>query len=232
MFKAVFPSAAPPIFGRPPAKGWTNYQTRDWQQLLFLRFWPQARLKGVKKRAKRPSRLEVCILAGGLSRRMGRDKTKLRLGRRSMLGQIRATARATGLPVRVIRRDAVPRCGPLGGIYTALKTTRAKAVLFLACDMPLITVRVLNRLRRELKRSKRNVVLKVGNKIGFPLMLRPASLPIVSGQLAGRDRSIRCLAKTLNARVFRAPRSWSALLRNVNTPAEWAEVRKLWLPRR
>jgi molybdopterin-guanine dinucleotide biosynthesis protein A len=182
-------------------------------------------------RSKRRSRLEICILAGGLSRRMGRDKTKLRLGRRSMLGQIRATARATGLPVRVIRRDAVPRCGPLGGICTALMTTPARAVLFLACDMPLITVGVLERLRHELKRSKRGLVLRVGNRLGLPLMLRRTCLPAVAGQLASRDRSIRNLAKILNTRVFQAPRSWSDLLKNVNTPADWAEVRKLWLRR-
>src|SRR6266566_1093085 len=85
------------------------------------------------------SSVEICILAGGLSRRMGRDKSRLRLGRRTMLGHIRGEARKLGFPVRVIRRDAVPRCGPLGGVYTALKTTRAHAVVFLACDMPFVS---------------------------------------------------------------------------------------------
>src|ERR1044072_1658113 len=42
---------------------------------------------------------EGCILAGGLSRRMGRDKTRLRLGGRTVLGQIRATARQLRHPV-------------------------------------------------------------------------------------------------------------------------------------
>ena len=69
---------------------------------------------------------------------MGRDKSRLKLGRRTMLGHIRAEAKTLGLPVRVIRRDLVPRCGPLGGIFTALKTTSADGVLFLACDMPFI----------------------------------------------------------------------------------------------
>src|SRR5262245_26747021 len=85
------------------------------------------------------SNLEICILAGGLSKRMGRNKSRLSLGNITMLGHIRKTAEATGLPVRVIRRDCVPKCGPLGGIYTALKTTEADAILFLACDMPLVT---------------------------------------------------------------------------------------------
>ncbi|MBI3255114.1 MAG: NTP transferase domain-containing protein, partial [Nitrosarchaeum sp.] len=33
----------------------------------------------------------------------------------------------------------VPRCGPLGGILTGLRSAKTEAVLFLACDMPLIT---------------------------------------------------------------------------------------------
>src|SRR5689334_13117942 len=85
------------------------------------------------------ARCEICILAGGLSRRMGLDKSRLKLGRRTLLGHIRAEAKRTGLPVRVIRRDCVPRCGPLGGIFTALKSTRAEWVLFLACDMPFVS---------------------------------------------------------------------------------------------
>src|SRR5688500_2993407 len=78
-----------------------------------------------------PATVEVCILAGGLSTRMGRAKARLRLGNRTLLGWVRRNAAALGLPVRVIRRDLVRRCGPLGGIYSALKTTKAFAVLFL-----------------------------------------------------------------------------------------------------
>src|SRR5258706_6638023 len=82
---------------------------------------------------------EVCILAGGLSRRMGTDKARLRLGSRTMLQHVQAAAKATGLPVRVISKDLIPNCGPLGGLYTALKTTKHDAILALACDMPFVT---------------------------------------------------------------------------------------------
>src|SRR2546430_17716334 len=94
------------------------------------------------KSRSQPS-IEICLLAGGQSRRMGRDKSRLKLGRRTLLGHIRAEAKTLGLPVRVIRRDLVPRCGPLGGIYTALKSTRADGVLFLACDMPFVRAALL-----------------------------------------------------------------------------------------
>lgn len=86
---------------------------------------------------------EVCILAGGHSTRMGRDKARLQLGGVSLLTRLRRTARELHLPARVIRRDLVPRCGPLGGIFTALTVTSAEAMLFLSCDMPFVTSALL-----------------------------------------------------------------------------------------
>ncbi|MCI0538035.1 MAG: molybdenum cofactor guanylyltransferase, partial [Verrucomicrobiales bacterium] len=87
--------------------------------------------------------LEICILAGGLSSRMGRDKGQLRLGRQTLVDHIRQSARQLKVPVRVVYQDAVPRCGPLGGVYTALKRSRASAVLFLSCDMPFVSRELL-----------------------------------------------------------------------------------------
>lgn len=100
--------------------------------------------------AKRNSaRCEIFILAGGLSTRMGRDKSRIRLGSRTLLGHVRQTAEKTGLRVRVIRRDAVPRCGPMGGIYTALQRSSADCLLFLACDMPFISTELLGSILKK-----------------------------------------------------------------------------------
>jgi molybdopterin-guanine dinucleotide biosynthesis protein A len=76
--------------------------------------------------------IEACILAGGLSSRMGREKAQLKLAGRTLLAHVKKVAREACLPVRVIRRDLVARCGPLGGVYTALRTSHAKTVVFLA----------------------------------------------------------------------------------------------------
>src|ERR1700691_5640250 len=90
--------------------------------------------------------MEICILAGGLSTRMGRDKARLRLGGKTLLRRVRDVAAQTQWPARGIRRDLVARCGPLGGVYTALQTTSADNVLFLACDMPFVTIELVERL--------------------------------------------------------------------------------------
>src|SRR5437879_712927 len=53
----------------------------------------------------------------------------------------------------------VPRCGPLGGIYTALQTTRAQVILFLACDMPFITTELMQTMAAAFNRSPRPLSL-------------------------------------------------------------------------
>ena len=109
--------------------------------------------------------VEVFILAGGLSARMGRNKARLRLRGRTLLAWVRAAARATGWPVRVIRRDLVPRCGPLGGVWTALRRSRAERLVFLSCDMPFVTPELI---RAVAQRKGRGVFVETGEGWGFP----------------------------------------------------------------
>ena len=59
-------------------------------------------------RTAAPRSVEISILAGGLSSRIGRNKALLRLGRRTLLEHVRTSARDSGWPHRVIRRDLVP----------------------------------------------------------------------------------------------------------------------------
>src|SRR5258707_12187115 len=125
-----------------------------------------------------PLAWEICILAGGLSQRMGRDKARVRLGKRTMLGQVQTAAAATGLPVRVIRRDCVPRCGPIGGIYTALSSTTSTAILFLACDMPFVSSELMRRLIKEFQNSGKPLFVRSGpgHRLGFPFLLTRETL--------------------------------------------------------
>ncbi len=150
---------------------------------------------------------------------MGRDKGSISLGSKTMLGQIRAVARGTGLKVRVIRKDLVPRCGPLGGVYTALKTTRANAVLFLACDMPFVTVKLLRALLKgwEKQRLPASLFVICDRKPGFPFIVPKAALARVETQIAKGAFSIHALAFVLKARRFRLGHKWRSQLRNINT---------------
>ena len=106
--------------------------------------------------------LTVAIIAGGKSRRMGRDKAFLQLGGKSLLGRViaaaahldpaetiiiadrRADYAAFGLPVYP---DVLPDKGSLGGIYSALHHATTEYTLTLACDMPFVNPDLLRYMR-------------------------------------------------------------------------------------
>jgi molybdopterin-guanine dinucleotide biosynthesis protein A len=174
-------------------------------------------------------RFEICILAGGLSSRMGRDKSRLRLGGKSLLAHIRATARTVGLPHRIIRRDLVAHCGALGGLYTALMTSRAEASLFLSCDMPFVSAGLLERLLREAKPDENALFVEANGRVGFPLLLfRNAALAVVEKQMDKRELSLQQLAQALRARSTRLPPGKASELLNLNTPDDLRQARALW----
>ena len=173
------------------------------------------------RRPKLETAVEVIILAGGLSSRMGRDKARLRLRGRTLLAWVRAAARATGWPVRVIRRDLVPRCGPLGGVWTAFQRSRAQRLVFLSCDMPFVTPELI---RAVAERKGRGVFTVTADGAGFPFALDRDALPHIEQALAEKRFSLQALATRLRARRLRLPAARQAELRNLNTPEDLARA--------
>ena len=99
-----------------------------------------------------PQNIEIYILCGGQSRRMGRNKSFMRWHGKSFLEWSIAAARPLsdritlvandetyhqfGLPVI---HDVYPGAGPAAGIHAALLTSKYPSNLILSCDNPLIT---------------------------------------------------------------------------------------------
>ncbi len=156
---------------------------------------------------------------------MGRAKAGLRLEGRSLLQHARAAAGKAPWPTRVLRRDLVGRCGPLGGVYTALKTTRYEAVLFLACDMPFVTVALMEKLVRRSGGKGLAVFTRSAEGPGFPFLLRRSALGRVERQLARGQFSLRALAKACRARMVASGGARTVF--NVNTPEEWERARAM-----
>ena len=124
------------------------------------------------------------ILAGGQSRRLGRDKAVEPFGGEPLIRRVIRRAseavgasevvvvvadadRAAALPLDSAHRAAVdvfPDCGSLGGIYTGLDAARTEWALVVACDMPFLSAPLLERMA-GLRDGVDAVVPVVG---GFP----------------------------------------------------------------
>ena len=110
------------------------------------------------------SGLSAIILAGGKSRRFGRDKAVELVAGRSLLQRavdavtplaseiVVAGSRGveippveTALPLQVVS-DVREKAGALGGLYTGLLAARHEETLALACDMPLLNLSLLQHL--------------------------------------------------------------------------------------
>jgi len=172
----------------------------------------------------------ICILAGGQSTRMGHDKARVRLGSRTLLGRVRQQAAKLGLPMRVVRRDLVPRCGPLGGIYTALRTSEAQAELFLACDMPYVSSNLLRKLLENWETQKRAAFISSNRVAGFPFLLPVKAIETVERHIQRNQFSLQKLALALKAKILHAPpdREWELL--NVNTRADLQQAKAMEMP--
>ncbi len=104
--------------------------------------------------------ITAAILAGGTSSRMGTNKALLTLGDTTFIERIAASvqnvfghaiiiANQTGdyaFLHRPIFSDVFPRCGPLGGLHSALVHSSTSHVFVTSCDLPFITSEMISSL--------------------------------------------------------------------------------------
>jgi molybdopterin-guanine dinucleotide biosynthesis protein A len=154
---------------------------------------------------------------------MGRDKFSIRLKDSSLLALIKRECLKTNWPVRVLRKDAIKRCGPLGGVYTGLKKSKADAVIFLACDMPFVSAAQLKRVARALTAKSAAAFTKQNGYATFPFAIRKTALNQIAEQIETGDCSLQTLARKLRARFVRAKKSE---LFDIDTPEDLATARK------
>jgi len=95
------------------------------------------------------------ILNGGQSKRMGQDKSQLRLKGQTLIDRAQQLLRSAGQRSVYISgpegiSDEQPNAGPLSGIYSSLKhLSEYKYVLFVPVDMPLIRVEMIQSLSEQ-----------------------------------------------------------------------------------
>lgn len=183
------------------------------------------------------------VLAGGASRRMGRDKAALALHGQPQLhwarelllrhcAEVFVSIRADqqddpvrrGLPAIVDHHDGA---GPIAGIAAAQAAHPQRAWLVLACDLPFVDDDCIARLVEA--RDGRPVVAYASSLDGLPEPLcaiyEPSSR---AGVLAAIESGRNCPRKfILGTGVVLLQQADPAALENVNTPDELQRARNL-----
>ncbi|HKP02159.1 MAG TPA: molybdenum cofactor guanylyltransferase [Chthoniobacterales bacterium] len=184
------------------------------------------------------------LLAGGESRRMGRDKATMEFEGRPFWERQTQLLRALGpekimvsartapswLPHDVeLLLDDPPSRGPLSGLAKALATIETTHLVVLAVDMPFMTPGELGGLL-ELATEGRGVVPAIGDRAEPLAAVYPAeAAEDLQAALAGSDFSlqltVRTLVETGKVRLCRLPDGRTDLYRSVNEPGDFKEGR-------
>jgi len=106
---------------------------------------------------KEISQLQGFILAGGQSRRMGRDKAQLLLEDQTFVDRIAATLGEVTDSITLVGSrqshprlssapDVFPGWGALGGVQAALSACTSEWAIVVACDLPFVTSELFQHL--------------------------------------------------------------------------------------
>lgn len=157
--------------------------------------------------------IHIFILAGGKSTRMGQDKGLMKFQGKAMIEHVMNTAMEISEAMSIITHndkyaqfgkpvisDTVLAKGPIGGIYTGLLCSTANTNLFLSCDIPFLSIGVLERLF-ELHQKSAATVAQYYDQV-HPLIgiYSKACLPIVENAVRENRLKLQDLLAELNAK--------------------------------
>ena len=192
------------------------------------------------------------VLAGGESRRFGRDKAVVEIDGKPMLAHMCELIACVATEVRVVAvpgkyaslglesvADRWPGEGPLGGIITALRFTekddpQCQWNLMVSCDMPFLTREWMAFLAQRASQSEAQVVLPRSQHGLEPLCAcyktnTGGALQIVFE--AGERKVTRALqqvkTEVLDEADWKRFDSHGRLFWNMNTPGEYEEARRI-----
>ena len=186
----------------------------------------------------------ACLLAGGKSTRMGRDKAGMPVGEaplwqhqlatlsRTGAGEILISGRAegcyAGAGIRIVE-DEIKDCGPLSGVAAVLEAAAHPLVLGLAIDLPLMTADYLRcLLGRAFETGAGVVPEQQGRFEGLAAIYPKAAKEPAAATLRGSDHSMQHFIAACIGQSLAAPMPVSAeeapLFQNMNTLGEYLKI--------
>ena len=189
----------------------------------------------------------VQIMAGGRSRRMGRDKAMVELGGRTLLERALDTWQGFGAAVQLsvgpgergvlapegVRPvpDVYPERGPLGGLHAGLLTCDTELLLLTAVDSPFVTKELAEALAKAAEAIPGDAYVYSVNGRPQPLfgLYRKSCLPAAEALLSAGENRMGRLLERVNT-VYLPGEGKERYFVNLNTPEELDRAREALRP--
>ncbi len=208
-------------------------------------------MSGLESADLEPVNLQITglVLAGGASRRMGRNKAFLELDGRPLIQLVVERMASVCAEVLVVAGDAQPYAGlglpvvedrfrgvgVLGGLHAGLEAASHELTLAVGCDMPFLDPALL-RAFAGWAEGFDVAILRRGEQVE-PLhaAYRRTCLPAMEEAIRAHRRRIISFFPRVHVRYV-TPADVASFdpglrsFRNVNTPQEWEAARAEWQP--
>lgn len=183
--------------------------------------------------------LGLIILSGGKSSRMGEDKAFLPLGEHSLIEWLIKKGQESGikeiiivandvakyksLKVKVVK-DFYPGMGPLAGIHSGLIHSQFVNNFIVPCDMPFITIDIINKLLREQKSCQVVVPTMSGKYQPLTAIYTKKCIPHIQCLLEKNITKVIKLYELVETCYVELSEDTSFF--NINTPQDFLEAEK------
>lgn len=179
----------------------------------------------------------VAILAGGKSRRFGKDKGLVDFNNKPLVQHVIDIANKISNDVFIISNnidyqrfelpiynDHFKSCGPLGGLHAALKNGRFEHCFLLACDMPFLNEWLLYGLY-EMKQHQAVVPLHKNRPEPLCALYHSSALSVVETNLQSGQLKMTDTIEQLDHHWYHVEENCEfydpKLFVNINTQQEW-----------
>ena len=187
--------------------------------------------------------IDGVVLAGGRSRRMGRDKALLPFGGYSTLAEYQyrrllplfprvwLSAKENKFPFEApLLPDRSATYSPLVALASILERIEGEAAFLLGVDMPFVPPRLVSAMLRGYEAERPSILAARGPRGPEPLcaLYSRSLLPEIHRRIARDEHRLQALLEFQNARLF--PWDNPEAFRNLNRPEEYREARSGWEP--
>lgn len=198
---------------------------------------------------KRELTSSAVLLTGGKSSRMGFPKASIKFGSKKIIEIVLEKLKQIFDEIIIVGnnsedfpgdkninkvKDIIEDCGPLGGIYTGLKTISNPQGFFLACDMPFLHIGLIKRLLDASKNGSFDCVIpyhiKKSRERIEPLygLYSKRILKRLEDFINRRELSVRQFLRSCNCKYIKAEGDEVSSFFNINTPRDLKEIIYPW----